>query len=104
MTTKILGAFNHFLATARAGERFVYHIGNLGADRARYVFMEPPLPPRLVANPAVDEIGTAAWRAYKAGRVLLVQHRARDKAYEGVAAPMVYLAIKRRSEGVARVR
>lgn len=67
--------FRRWVRTAPAGATFIYHIGNLAADRGP--------DDRPVAD--IDALARAAWAEYEAGRVVLVQRRLnRERAYMAV--------------------
>lgn len=63
--------FTDDVRNAKRGDRIVYHMGFLFADRQRHK--------------AVHATGSAAWREYEAGNVALVQRRIDDKGCEYIA-------------------
>lgn len=66
--------FKKTLSAVRRKTWTTYYTGFLFADRQR--------------DPVVDELGKEAYKAFKDGRVLLVQRRVRPNIYD-------YIAVKR---------
>jgi hypothetical protein len=78
--------FQNWLVLAPAGDRLVYHTGQLAAEREREkefgsrtitIYIEPE-----------NTVATMAYNAYTLGRVELVQKRVADHVFD-------YIAIKR---------
>lgn len=82
--------FEFWLMTARPGEEFIYHVGDLMFDREQAEITgthdDPDPVERIKAQVAdaefavrhmvrVDAMARAAWAAHEAGRVLLFQRR-----------------------------
>lgn len=60
-----------WVARARKGQWFTYHVGFLMVDRHRNKIGD-----------AVRQIADAAWRAYERGDVVLVQRKLGERLYE----------------------
>lgn len=73
--------FRFWALRARPGERIIYFIGNLAAQRVRV----PGIGFDPVPVPAVAGVAVAAWKAMEEGQVLLFQRRAGPRAFEYIA-------------------
>lgn len=70
-------AIDHFILHAKPGDKFVYHVGFLAADRMDFKELVPVMASQFITN-VVAEI---AWRLYRKGVVALVQRRLGDGRY-----------------------
>lgn len=86
MTRPDYGTAEHWLESAHKGERLIYWIGNLAADRERLELHGDKLV-TVRLDPA-DSVGRLMWRAYRQGRVTLNLRRA--------GPDMEYIATKTR--------
>lgn len=86
ITMPNVGKFRFWLANSKPGHTFVYHLGNLMADRIYAVVAgRGPGQEELKRIATVDGIAREAWRAYRRGEVVLTQKRLGEGYYAYVA-------------------
>lgn len=81
-----IGEIEHWLESAHRNERIVYWSGYLASDRMMLEDVDGEIRSRRV-DPA-DAIARMMWKAYRRGRVRLIQRR---RSYRGFD----YIAIRR---------
>jgi len=71
------GNVGYWLSKARPGEKLIYHIGNLMADRATLIteYRRGSAVVRTVNLEPLNTVATEVWRAYERGLVILSQKK-----------------------------
>lgn len=77
------GNFGFWLQNAREGDRLIYHVGNLMADRV--VLIEHPTWVETRFIEPLNEVAAEVWQAYEQGLVTLSQKRIGENLFQYVA-------------------
>lgn len=84
-----------FLRKSKAGQRMVYHVGNLAFDRQMSDGHKGNVEPRLTMGAkACDLIGKIMYEAFEMGYVHLVQAPVEHRLFHGRVMDRYYIAVR----------
>lgn len=84
-----VAAFERWLGNSRSGSKFVYHTGNLAADRESVALVPQYSGYVHVIHEPFHSLGELAWLAYERRVVTLAQRRVSPTTFD-------YIAFKRK--------